>query len=149
MPIKFRNCAWDDSGWHIHFHKTMLSHRLAQCYLNNWVPAPYYVMKDLKHNYKMFTTPQPIFCNVSLWGTTALVYWQLNSSLYTGAVQDYWSTPNWSDCRQGCRQMSTNCRFKIEVDDVLNQFCFQVWLTHDNYGITTVGLEIHLTNSSI
>jgi hypothetical protein len=40
-------------------------------------------------------------------GTTALVYWQLNSSLYTSAVQGYWSTPNWSDRRQGCRQVST------------------------------------------
>jgi hypothetical protein len=40
-------------------------------------------------------------------GTTALVYWQLHSSLYTGAVQGYWSTPNWSDCRQWCRQVST------------------------------------------
>ncbi len=39
-------------------------------------------------------------------GMTALVYWQLNSSLYTGAVQGYWSTPNWSDRRQGCRQVS-------------------------------------------
>ncbi len=29
------------------------------------------------------------------------------SSLYTGAVQGYWSTPNWSDRRQGCRQVST------------------------------------------
>jgi hypothetical protein len=40
-------------------------------------------------------------------GTTALVYWQLHSSLYTGAVQGYWSTPDWSDRRQGCRQVST------------------------------------------
>jgi hypothetical protein len=23
--------------------------------------------------------------------------------MYTGAVQGYWSTPNWSDRRQGCR----------------------------------------------
>ncbi len=40
-------------------------------------------------------------------GTTALVYWQLHSSLYTGAVQGYWSTPNWSDRLKGCRQVST------------------------------------------
>jgi hypothetical protein len=32
--------------------------------------------------------------------TTALVYGQLHSSLYTGAVQGYWSTPDWSDRRQ-------------------------------------------------
>ncbi len=41
-------------------------------------------------------------------GTTALVYGQLHSSLYTGAVQGYWSTPDWSDRRQGCRQVSTD-----------------------------------------
>ncbi len=40
-------------------------------------------------------------------GTTALVYWQLHSSLYTGAVQGYWSTPDWSDHQQGWRQVST------------------------------------------
>ncbi len=40
-------------------------------------------------------------------GMTALVYWQLHSSLYTGVVQGYWSTPDWSDHRQGCRQVST------------------------------------------
>ncbi len=41
-------------------------------------------------------------------GTTALVYWQaLHSSLYTDAVQGWWSTPNWSDRRQGCTQVST------------------------------------------
>ncbi len=34
-------------------------------------------------------------------GTTALVYWQLHSSLNTGIVQGYWSTPYWSDCRTG------------------------------------------------
>jgi hypothetical protein len=39
-------------------------------------------------------------------GTTALVYWQLHSSLYTCAVQGYWSTHNWSDRRQG-KQVST------------------------------------------
>jgi hypothetical protein len=39
--------------------------------------------------------------------TTALVYWQLNSSLYTVAVQGCWITPNWSDRRQGCRQVYT------------------------------------------
>ncbi len=40
-------------------------------------------------------------------GTTALVYWQLHSSLYAGAVQGYWSTPDRSDSHQGCRQVST------------------------------------------
>jgi hypothetical protein len=40
-------------------------------------------------------------------GTTALVYWQLHNSLYTDAVQGWWSTPNWSDRRQGCTQVST------------------------------------------
>ncbi len=40
-------------------------------------------------------------------GTTALVYWQLHSSLYTGAVQGYWSTIDWFDRQQGCRQVST------------------------------------------
>ncbi len=44
-------------------------------------------------------------------GATALVYWQLNSSLYTSVVQGYWSTPNWSDRRQGCRQVSTQWVF--------------------------------------
>jgi hypothetical protein len=39
---------------------------------------------------------------------TALVYWQLYSSLYTGAVQGYWNTPDWSYCLQGCRQVSTS-----------------------------------------
>ncbi len=42
-------------------------------------------------------------------GMTALVYWQLHSSLYTGAVQGYWSTPDWSDRRQGYRQVCTDC----------------------------------------
>ncbi len=28
-------------------------------------------------------------------GTTALVYCLINSSLYTGTVQGWWSTPNW------------------------------------------------------
>ncbi len=45
-------------------------------------------------------------------GTTALVNWQLQSSLYTGAVQGYWSTPDWSDRRQGCRQVSTVLHFR-------------------------------------
>jgi hypothetical protein len=40
-------------------------------------------------------------------GTIALVYLQLHSSLYTDAVQGWWSTPNWSDHRQGCMQVST------------------------------------------
>ncbi len=40
-------------------------------------------------------------------GTTALVYLQLHSSLYSDAVQGYWRTPNWSDRRQGCKQVST------------------------------------------
>ncbi len=30
-------------------------------------------------------------------GTTALVYCLINSSLYTGTVQRWWSTPNWLD----------------------------------------------------
>jgi hypothetical protein len=30
-------------------------------------------------------------------GTTALVYFLINSSLYTGTVQRWWSTPNWLD----------------------------------------------------
>ncbi len=38
---------------------------------------------------------------------TALVYWQLHSSLYTGAVQGCWSTPHWSDRCQSCRQVPT------------------------------------------
>ncbi len=44
-------------------------------------------------------------------GMTALAYWHLHSSLYTGAVQCYWSTPDWSDRRQGCRQMFTIVSF--------------------------------------
>jgi len=53
-------------------------------------------------------------------GTTALVYCLINSSLYTGTVQGWWSTPptgltvgrgevhpNWSDGQQGRRQLST------------------------------------------
>jgi hypothetical protein len=38
----------------------------------------------------------------------------LHSSLYTGAVQGYWSTPNWSDRRQGCRQVSTSWSLKTK-----------------------------------
>jgi hypothetical protein len=40
-------------------------------------------------------------------GMTALVYWQLHCSLYSSAVQGYWSTPDWSDRRQRRRQVST------------------------------------------
>jgi hypothetical protein len=46
-------------------------------------------------------------------GTTALVYWQLHSSLYTGEVQGYWSTPNWSNRRQGCRQVTTIASYTV------------------------------------
>jgi hypothetical protein len=41
-------------------------------------------------------------------GTTALVYHLINSSLYTGTVQRWWSTPNRFDGQQGCSQLSTN-----------------------------------------
>jgi hypothetical protein len=53
-------------------------------------------------------------------GTTALVYCLISSSLYTGTVQGWWSTPptgltvsrgevhpNWFDGQQGCSQLST------------------------------------------
>jgi hypothetical protein len=40
-------------------------------------------------------------------GTTALVYCLINSSLYTGTVHRWWSTPNWLDGHQGCSQLST------------------------------------------
>ncbi len=53
-------------------------------------------------------------------GTTALVYCLIGSSLYTGTVQGWWSTPptgltvgrgevhpNWSDGQQGRSQLST------------------------------------------
>ncbi len=47
-------------------------------------------------------------------GATALVYWLINSSLYTGSVHCmycavWWSTvhPDWFDGQQGCRQLST------------------------------------------
>jgi hypothetical protein len=53
-------------------------------------------------------------------GTTALVYCLISSSLYTGTVQGWWSTPptglrvsggevhpNWSDGQQGRIQLST------------------------------------------
>ncbi len=40
-------------------------------------------------------------------GTTALVYCLTNSSLYTGTVHRWWSTFNWPDGHQGCRQVST------------------------------------------
>jgi hypothetical protein len=40
-------------------------------------------------------------------GATALVYCLINSSLYTGTVHRWWSTPNWLDGRQGCSQLST------------------------------------------
>jgi hypothetical protein len=53
-------------------------------------------------------------------GMTALVYCLISSSLYTGTVQGWWSTPptgltvsrgevhpNWSDGQQGCSQLST------------------------------------------
>jgi hypothetical protein len=39
-------------------------------------------------------------------GKTAQVYWQLHSSLYTGTVQGYWSTPDWSDRRPGVQEVS-------------------------------------------
>jgi hypothetical protein len=35
-------------------------------------------------------------------GTTALVYCLINSSLYTGTVHRWWSTPNWLDGHQRC-----------------------------------------------
>ncbi len=60
-------------------------------------------------------------------GTTALVYCLISSSLYTGTVQGWWSTPptgltvsrgevhpNWSDGQQGCSQLSTKKRKKRE-----------------------------------
>jgi hypothetical protein len=34
-------------------------------------------------------------------GTTVLVYSLINSSLHTGTVQRWWSTPNWLDGHQG------------------------------------------------
>jgi hypothetical protein len=40
-------------------------------------------------------------------GTTALVCCLINSSLYTGTVHRWWSTPNWLDGHQGCSQLST------------------------------------------
>jgi hypothetical protein len=53
-------------------------------------------------------------------GTTALVSCLISSSLYTGTVQGWWSTPptgltvsrgevhpNWFDGQQGCSQLST------------------------------------------
>jgi hypothetical protein len=40
-------------------------------------------------------------------GTTAVVYCLINSSLYTGTVHRWWSTPNWLDGHQGCSQLST------------------------------------------
>jgi hypothetical protein len=53
-------------------------------------------------------------------GTTALVYCLIGSSVYTGTVQGWWSTPptgltvgrgevhpNWSDGQQGRSQLST------------------------------------------
>jgi hypothetical protein len=73
-------------------------------------------------------------------GTTALVYWQLNSSLYKGAVQGYWSTPNWSDRRQGCRQVSTiRCRIVPYSDwtQLSWLICAGWWL----YGTGTVQLD--------
>jgi hypothetical protein len=45
-------------------------------------------------------------------GTTALVCWQLHSSLYTystGSVQGYWSTPDWSDRRPGGEDRCPQC----------------------------------------
>jgi hypothetical protein len=39
-------------------------------------------------------------------GTKALVYYGINSSLYTGTVQGWWSTPNWFNGHQWCRQLS-------------------------------------------
>ncbi len=40
-------------------------------------------------------------------GTTALVYCLIISSLYTGTVQRWWSTPNWLDGHKGCSQLAT------------------------------------------
>jgi hypothetical protein len=39
--------------------------------------------------------------------TALVLYRLLHSSLYTDAVQGYWSTPSWSDRHQGCTQVST------------------------------------------
>jgi hypothetical protein len=50
-------------------------------------------------------------------GTTALVYWLINSSLYTGAVQCTCTVqcggvhPDWFDGQQGCSQLSTHSFF--------------------------------------
>jgi hypothetical protein len=38
----------------------------------------------------------------------------LTQQLISGAVQGYWSTPDWSDRRQGCRQVSTSGSMLIE-----------------------------------
>ncbi len=40
-------------------------------------------------------------------GSTALIFSLINSSLYTGTVQRWWSTPNWLDGQQGHSQLST------------------------------------------
>ncbi len=61
-------------------------------------------------------------------GTTALVYCLISSSLYTGTVQGWWSTPptglrvsggevhpNWSDGQQGRSQLSTAWFFSKQL----------------------------------
>jgi hypothetical protein len=76
-------------------------------------------------------------------GTTALVNWQLHTSFYTGAVQGYWSTPDWSDHCQRCRQVSTvtlifNCQ----------RLLAPVWLCTPKYwGVCTFCTVILLGDS--
>ncbi len=69
-------------------------------------------------------------------GTTALVYWQLHSSIHTDAVQGYWSTPDWSDCRQGCRQVSTALSFTARPCWDLDRSHFETKLCKCKIGIT-------------
>ncbi len=72
------------------------------------------------HAFIYFLRPPPWYGT----GTTALVYCLISSSLYTGTVQGWWSTPptgltvsrgevhpNWSDGQQRCSQLSTAAYF--------------------------------------
>ncbi len=87
-------------------------------------------------------------------GTTALVYCLIGSSLYTGTVQGWWSTPptgltvgrgevhpNWSDGQQGRSQLSTLSYF-TSVTCKSNSLLLIRYL----FFIVTVPLELLVTD---
>ncbi len=83
-------------------------------------------------------------------GTTALVYCLIGSSLYTGTVQGWWSTPptgltvgrgevhpNWSDGQQGRSQLSTNRLFPQP-----RTYLYKTWY---RYGCTIISGRYYMS----